>query len=141
MKHFALALAAGLAIATSLGAQTQQPPPAPQQQPQPQTPKAPDVTLTGCLVQGATPATFLIQDAKKDPQSTTEKGMTYVVVAGTQDVSLRPHLNHEVRITGEAETKTPPTPRAGQTVAEKDLAKLTAKAVTMVSNTCSSAAR
>jgi len=131
MKYLAIALAAGLAVTTSVAAQTQQQP----------TQKAPDVTVTGCLVQGTTPTTFLIQDAKKDPQSTTEKGLTYVVVPGTEDLMIRQHLNHEVRITGQAEDKTPPTPPAGQQIPEKDLPKLTAKALTMVSNTCSSPAR
>lgn len=128
MKKLLIAMAASLTLAAGVVAA--------QSQTQEQQ-KVPDVTLTGCLVQGISPSSFVFQGAKKDPQNSSEKPMTFLVLAGTEDLNLREHLNHEVRITGQAENKTPPTPPAGQQVPEKDLPKLTAKAVTMVSNTCS----
>ncbi|MEZ5318306.1 MAG: hypothetical protein R2752_12975 [Vicinamibacterales bacterium] len=126
-----------LAVAVSLAgvAQARQTP-AQASPPQAQQQKMPDVTLTGCLVQGSAPTVFVFENAKKDPKSMTEPAMKYVVVAGTEDLMLRDHLNHEVRITGQAEQK-----MAQQTMEEKDLPKLTAKSLTLVSNTCADLGR
>jgi hypothetical protein len=135
MNRITIALAASVLSAPLFAAAQTQQPPTPQTTPQQQTQKAPDVTLTGCLVQGSAPNVFVFQDAKMDPKSATEKGAKYVVVAGTEDLMLREHLNHEIRITGQAEKKTV----TAQTE-EKDLPKLTAKSVTLVSNTCATAA-
>ena len=101
--------------------------------------KAPDVVLTGCLVQGSAPTIFVIENAKKDAQSNTEKGVSYIVVASSSDLNLRTHLNHEVTITGQSDGKT--APATGSKFEEKDLPKLTAKNVAMVSNTCALATR
>ena len=92
------------------------------------------MALTGCLVQGSGPAIFVIENAKKDAKSDTEKGVSYIVVASSPDLNLRTHLNHEVTITGQSDGKT--APATGTKFEEKDLPKLTAKNVTMVSNTC-----
>jgi hypothetical protein len=141
MNRLAIALTASLVAAPLVGAAQTQPPPTPQTtaQTQPAQQKMPDIALTGCLVQGSAPNVFVFQDAKRNVQDTTEKGMKYVVIAGTEDLNLREHLNHAVRITGQADAKAAVTPPAGQTVQEKDLPKLTAKSVTLVSNTCASA--
>jgi len=133
----AICAAVGLNVLANQQSQTQQPPPPPPvQQQDPQTPpqtQVPDATLTGCLIQGSGPTVFIIDNAKMDPKSTTEKGVRLVVVAATEDLNLLQHLNHEVRITGKVDGKLPP---AGTKVEEKDLPKLNAKALTMVSNTC-----
>ena len=113
--------------------QQQQTPPTP-----PQTPQTiADTTLTGCLIQGSGPTVFIVDNAKADPKSTTEKGARYIVIASAEDLNLRQHLNHEVRITGKVDGT---VPVAGTKVEEKDLPKLNAKAVVMVSNTCPVAA-
>jgi hypothetical protein len=121
----------------------QNPPPAqqnpPAQQTEPQKPAVPEVTLTGCLVQGSTPAVFIFENVKKDPKNETEAAVKYIVVASTEDLNLRSHLNHQVRISGVPDGKiAPPTT---QKVEEKDLPRLSAKGVTMVSDTCSTPRR
>ena len=139
MKRLLTALAVTLATASTFAMQqpppTQQPPPAQQAAPaQEQKAAAAEVALTGCLVQGSGPAIFVIENAKKDAKSSTEKGVSYIVVASSPDLNLRTHLNHEVTITGQSDGKT--APATGTKFEEKDLPKLTAKNVTMVSNTC-----
>lgn len=111
----------------------------PASQQTPQKPAVPEITLTGCLVQGSTPAVFIFENARKDPKSTTEPAVKYVVLASTEDLNLRSHLNHEVRISGLPDGKiAPPTT---QKVDEKDLPRLSAKSVTMVADTCTAPIR
>ncbi len=133
MKRHVLSVIVASVFATGLVAaqgSTQQPPP------QPQTQKAPEATITGCVIQGSSPTVFILEAARTNPQDRNEKVKTYVLVAGTEDLNLKNHLNHEVRVTGVAESKTPPTPPAGQKVLEKDLPTLTAQSVTMVADRC-----
>ena len=134
-----LAITLGTAAAQAMQtAQTTQAAPT-TQEPQKQMP--PEVTLTGCVVQGSSPTVFILDNAKKDPASTTEKGVRYVLASTVEDVDLRTHLNHEVRIVGEVDLKvsadpvTPPVPPVPPDP-EKNLPKLRAKSVTMVSDTC-----
>jgi len=126
---FALATIACAAITVAtVAAQNQTPPQtAPQQSPKP------DVTLTGCVIQGSAPTVFLFDNARKNPKDKTEKGTRYVIVALGEDMPLRSNLNHEVELVGQAETKTLPPGK----VEEKDLPKFSAKSMTLVSNTCS----
>ena len=137
MKRQVLSVIVASVFATALvaaqGAGAQQPP---AQNPPAQAQKAPETTITGCVIQGSSPTVFILETARLNPQDRNEKAKTYVLVAGTEDLNLKNHLNHEVRVTGMAESKTPPTPPAGQKVAEKDLPKLTAKSVTMVADRC-----
>ena len=147
MKNVVTALAFTCAIATSaavLSAQQTTPPPPPPaaaQTPAEQTPPTtPDVKLTGCLVQGSGPTVFIIENAKKDTKSATEKGVSFLVVSTVADVNLRDHLNHQVEISGKADPKPAPVTGAAK-IEEKDLPKLTVKTVTMVSNTCSAPTR
>ena len=137
MKRQVIGVFAGLITATALvaaqGAASQTAPPQPQ--------KSPDVSVTGCLIQGAAPTSFILDRARIDPQSRTEKAKTYVVVASTEDLNLAKHLNHEVTLMGQAEQKTAPEPQPGKKVDEKDLPKLQAKSLTMVSDTCTAATR
>jgi hypothetical protein len=111
----------------------------------PQKQMPPEVILTGCVVQGSSPTVFILDNAKKDPASTAEKGVRYLLASVIEDVDLRTHLNHEVRITGEVDAKVsadpvtaPPVPPVPPppTDLEKALPKLKAKSVTMVSDTC-----
>ena len=95
-----------------------------------------EVTVTGCLVQGAAATVFILQNAKRDPLSTTEKAARYVVVPATEDLVLKPHLSHQVRILGVPDGRPQPTPQAGGTVDEKLIPALRAKSLTMVSASC-----
>ena len=149
MKNVVSALAFTFAIATGaaiLSAQQNPPPPPPTPptaaaEPAQQTPPTtPELKVTGCLVQGSGPTVFIIENAKQDAKSTTEKGVSYMVVGTVADVNLRDHLNHQVEISGKADPK--PAPVTGSAkIEEKDLPKLNVKAVTLVSNTCSAPAR
>ena len=103
----------------------------------------PDVTLTGCIVQGSTSTVFIFDNAKKDPNSALEKGARYLLTSVVEDVDLRTHLNHEVRIVAEVDLKVSAMPvrePAGSKPGpgeERTLPRLNAKSLTMVSNTCS----
>jgi hypothetical protein len=134
MKLALASLVCAAFVATAAAYQGQDPPPVQNPPPAPAQEKTvPDVTLTGCLLQGSSPSVFIFDNARKDPKSNTEKGARYLVVLGAEDLNLRPHLNHEVQMIGQIEAKVPPTGK----VEEKDLLKFTTKSVVMVSNTCS----
>jgi hypothetical protein len=134
MKTLVTAIAVCTLVA---GLSARQDPASPQQNPP--KPAVPEVTLTGCLVQGSTPAVFIFENARKDPKSTTEPAVKYVVLASAEDLNLRDHLNHEVRISGLPDGKiAPPTT---QKVEEKDLPRLSAKSVTMVADTCTASVK
>ena len=107
--------------------------------PQKQTP--PEIVLTGCVVQGSSPTVFIFDNAIMDASSATEKGVRYLLASVAEDIDLRTHLNHEVRIVAQMETNVsadPVTPQVPPVPPdpEKALPKLTAKSVTMVSDTC-----
>lgn len=153
MKRAALSLMLSFAVAGSLyAAQAQSPqsqpqqPPASAPAPAPAAPaaqagqdKAADVTLTGCLVQGSSPTTFILENAKLSTASATDKGKSYVVmITGAAD--LKPHLNHQVRIVGAEGAAAPASAAARESAAgktdEASFPRLTARTVTMVANTC-----
>lgn len=131
-----MTLLGSLALATTVVAAQvqQQAPPTPQAQ-QEQTEK-PDVSLTGCLVQGSGPNVFILESARMDPEDETEKTKAYMIVAATEDLFLRNHVDNQVTIRGAAEDKMVPTPPAGEQVNETDLPKLNAKGITAVADTC-----
>jgi hypothetical protein len=145
MKRHVLGLVVASALATAyVGAQSSTAPPTtpPQQQQQEeQKQQQPEVTVTGCVIQGSAPTVFILDNARTNPEDRNEKGKTYVLVASAEDLRLGTHLNQEVRVTGLAEDKTAPVPPPGQKVAEKDLPKFTAKSVTMVADRCTTAGR
>lgn len=136
MKATMTAFVACAAVALSMTvASAQQAPTEQQKQP-------PEVILTGCVVQGSSPTVFLFENAKKDPANAADKGIKYLLVASAEDVDLRTHLNHEVRVVGEIDAKVvslPVTPPPDKPQGESALPKLNAKSITMVSNTCSMA--
>ena len=137
MKRFAFGLLTSLAVATSMLVAQEQAKPAtadPQKNP-------PEVSVTGCLTQGSGATVFILDNARMNPRDQNEKAKQYLLVAATEDLGFATHLNHQVSVTGIAEIKTPPMPPAGQKVAEKDLPKLTAKALTQVADTCTPASR
>lgn len=175
MKRNVLSLFAGIAMAgTFVAAQaaqqpTSQPAPAPQaeepaaaaprQAPAPQAREAarPDVTLSGCLVQGSSPSTFILENAKSSAADSgamasasasgrEAKGLSYLVSATATSVDLKSQLNHQVSITGTADAAAMSSAPSGQAGAsadrsksEKDLPKLSAKSVIKLGDTCSAA--
>jgi hypothetical protein len=79
---------------------------------------------------------FIIENAKAENQTEAEKGKTFVLVSGAEKLEFTTHLNKKVKISGSAENKTVPTPKAGEKVDEKDLPRLTVRSVTHVADTC-----
>lgn len=136
MKRVLVASIASLALAVAVVSARQDP-----QDPSKDQQKTPDVTLQGCVSQGSGPTVFILNNARVRPDDKNEKSKSYVIVAGAEDLALVKHVNHEVTITGSAEAKVAPVPPPGQTVAEKDLPRLTAKTVTMVSDRCTAESR
>jgi hypothetical protein len=138
-------VAAGIGVCCAVGlnvaaAVVQQAPPPPNAKPPVQTSAKPteaEITVTGCLSQGSTPNVFVLQNAKRDALSATEKAARYVVVPAAEDLVLKPHLSHQVRILGVPDGRPQPTPQAGGTVDEKLIPALSAKSLTMVSASCS----
>ena len=134
MKTFVTAIAVCFLVAGLSARQDPTPPQTPQEKP-----AVAEITVTGCLVQGSTPAVFIFENVRKDPKSTTEPAVKYIVLTSAEDLNLRTHLNHQVRITGLPDGKVaPPTTSK---VDEKDLPRLSAKSVTMVADTCSTPTR
>jgi hypothetical protein len=118
-----------VAGAVSAGAQQQQQ----QQTPPPQPPEPPQVTLTGCLTQGSMPSIFILENAKPAAGTTQETTNKYQVVAESKDIDLLAHLNKEVQLRGATEGAIPPPEKMPE---EKDLPKLKAKALELISDTC-----
>ena len=105
---------------------------------------SPDLTLTGCVVQGSGPAVFLLDNAKQDPKDAAEKSVKYYLSPAAPDINLRAHLKHMVRVTAEQDLKVsampvldPPSPNAPRPGEERTLPRLIVKTVTMVSEKCS----
>jgi hypothetical protein len=146
MKRQFIAFAGSLAMAAAVVAAqgtTKQPPPVSFDQPQRPAPEAPrqiaDVVLTGCLIQGASPAVFLLDNAKLSKNDPAEHAQTYVLKSDAEDVNFKNHLNHEVTITGSTMGVKEAQPPTGGKVEEKDLPTLAARSLTMVSDRCPSA--
>ena len=129
-------LAATFDAAASQAVQATQPPVAVRQ-------TNPDVVLTGCVVQGSSSTVFIFDRAKKEPNSAVEKGARYLLTSVVEDIDLRTHLNHEVRITGVMDLRVsalpdrePVTADAKNAVNERTLPRFVAKSITMVSDKC-----
>ena len=128
--------AVGLNVAAALVPQTPPPPnPKPPVQTSAKSTQA-EITVTGCLVQGATANVYILQNAKRDPASGSEKASRYVVVPAAEDLILKTHLSHQVRILGVPDGRPQPTPQAGVPLDEKLVPALSAKSLTMVSPSC-----
>jgi hypothetical protein len=129
MKRYALGVIVSSLMATAL-VSAQNPPAAAADQGE----KMKEVTVTGCLIRGSAPTVFLLDDARVDPKNKSEKPQAFVLTAS--ESVLRVHVNHEVQVSGEAETKAVPTPPPGQKVAERDLPKLKVKSIAAVADRC-----
>ncbi len=131
MKHRIMTLGVGFAIVAALVATGQ----VAGQESQP--PKAEEMTLTGCVVQGTAPTVFILENAKVDRSDRTQKGRSYILVSSVATLSFGEHLNHEVTVTGVTENKLALAPRDDEKVKEADLPKLKATKLVQVATTCS----
>ena len=111
------------------------------QEPVLQRRQAPEVALTGCIVPGSSPTVLIFDNAKEDPNSAAEKGARYLLASAVNDIDLRKHLNHAVRITAEVDMRVsampvrePSDPKDPSN--ERTLPRLIVKSVTMVSERC-----
>jgi hypothetical protein len=100
-----------------------------------------DVTVTGCLTQGSSPAVFILDNARQKPEDKTEKAQSWVIVAAAEDLPFAANLNHEVSVTGAADAKVATPAPAGQKATEKDMPRFSAKSITLVADRCTSATR
>jgi len=130
MKRQMFGVLAGVMAASALIAAQATSTPPPQQ---PDKPSG-DVTITGCLTQGSSPAVFILDNARQKVDDKTEKAESYVVVAAGEDLPLAENLNHEVSVMGSAHVASA-TPPAGK-VAEKDMPRFAAKTLTSVADRC-----
>lgn len=104
-----------------------------------QTPKTSDVTVTGCLIQGATETSFVLDNARMNPKDAKEAGKRYLVVSHIEDMPLKNLLNHEITATGVVTTtagSTASMPPVTPPVADKNLPVLTAKTIATVADRC-----
>ena len=149
LSAWAVAVAASIAVVSAQGTPPVQQPPT---QPPVQTAQAaqgvntqqktpPDVTVTGCVVLGSEAGTFLLQNAKMKVDDKNEVAKTFLLVNQVEDISLKDHVTHEVTVTGQAETKTPPVAPPGQKVKDADLPKFTATALVVVADRCTTSPR
>jgi len=118
---------------------------------QPTPDSVPDVTLTGCLIQGSGPTVYILENAKTSTAMASDKGKSYVLtIAPSSTVNFRDQLNHQVRIVGLTDDKTAVivTPPAGGApsvsttvvkVEEKDMPKFSTRTVTRIADTCAAA--
>jgi hypothetical protein len=161
MKRNVFGLVASLTLAGTLviAQEAQQPASRPQPSAEQQSPaapasaasaaasaqqKSPDVTLTGCLVQGSGPTVFILENARAATDPATSKGPSYVLqVAAGSSVDFKTHLNNQVRIVapGPAAASTTPSSspsQASQAPArdEKAMARLSARTITKVADSC-----
>jgi hypothetical protein len=102
-----------------------------------------DVVLTGCIVQGSSSTLFVFENARQEPNSAVEKGARYLLTSVVEDIDLRTHLNHEVRITGVIDHRVSAMPDrepvggdSKRPANERTLPRFVAKSITMVSDKC-----
>jgi hypothetical protein len=131
MKRSLMTFVGSLACATTLVVAQRA------QQPAPSDRRTPDITVTGCLIQGSGPSAFILDRARLDPESTTEKGKTYLLVASAREVDLPPNLNHEVRVSGMADPVPATGPAPGQKIDEDQLPRFRVKILLSIADRCS----
>jgi hypothetical protein len=107
------------------------------QKPELQRVTAPEIVLTGCVVQGSSPTIFIFDNAKKDPRDANEQGERYLFVSAVENFDFRAHLNHQVRVIGELDMRVSAMPQRDVTF-ERTLQRFIVKTVTMVSDKCPS---
>ena len=105
-----------------------------------QLPKTIDVTVTGCLIQGADPKTFLLDNARLNSKDSREVPKRYLLASEVEDMPMKELVNHEVTATGvivaRSDVKPLPIPPT-----DKDLPVLTAKSIATIADRCINAGR
>jgi hypothetical protein len=105
-----------------------------------QLPKTIDVTVTGCVIQGTDPKTFLLDNARMNPKDSREAAKRYWLASEVEDMPMKDLVNHEVTATGvvvaRADVRPLPNPPT-----EKDLPVLTAKSIATIADRCINAGR
>lgn len=105
-----------------------------------QLPKTVDVTVTGCVIQGTDPKTFLLDNARMNPKDSREAAKKYWLASEVEDMPMKDLLNHEVTATGvvvaRADVRPLPNPPT-----DKDLPVLTAKSIATIADRCINAGR
>jgi hypothetical protein len=94
----------------------------------------------GCLIQGADPKTFVLDNARINPKDSKEVAKRYLMASEVEDMPLKDLVNHEVTATGVVVARSdirplpmPPT--------DKDLPVLTAKSIATIADRCINAGR
>jgi hypothetical protein len=152
MKRTVFSVLASLIVAgTLLGAQNapaqDQPASAPQAPPaqapapgaaRPSQDSADDTTLKGCLIQGSSPTTFILDNATPETAAAGAKGQRFVVEISAQPDQIKSILNSHVQIVGTADSKAAASAAPSDDKKKDDdvLPKFTAKRITRIAATC-----
>jgi hypothetical protein len=104
----------------------------------------PNVTLTGCLVQGSGTDAYLLQnvrgnkdkDAKDMQQATGTNPTTFAIVAASDKVDLAKQLNHQVEIKGKPETSAVTPPAGATTTTMPETPRFLASSIKSVADRC-----
>lgn len=120
------------------------------------------MSITGCLVQGSTPTTYVLQHAKisgndamasqsgkadatkaetsRNDATKADAGKSFVLTAAAgQNVDFRSQLNRQVTVTGSTDDKlawSAATATPSSMMNEKELPKIVATSVTKVADVC-----
>jgi hypothetical protein len=105
-----------------------------------QLPKTIDVTVTGCLVQGMDPKTFLLDGARLNPKDSKEAAKRYLLASEVEDMPMKDLVNHEVTATGVVVSRSDVRPLPNPPN-DKDLPVLTAKSIASIADRCVTAGR
>ena len=133
MKRHSVVLVGSLVMAGALvAAQGGQTPP--QNPPEQKRPAPIEITLTGCLIQGSSPEIFILDNATAASADRADTAARYIL-AEWADFNVKAHLNQEVTVTGSVDVAKPPAGKAE----EKDLPRIAATAITLVSERCTTA--
>lgn len=105
-----------------------------------QLPKTIDVTVTGCLIQGVDPKTFLLDNARLNPKDSREVAKRYLLTSDVEDMPMKDLVNHEVTATGVVVSRSDVRPLPNPPN-DKDLPVLTAKSIATLADRCVNAGR
>jgi hypothetical protein len=105
-----------------------------------QLPKTVDVTVTGCVIAGTDPKTFLLDNARMNPKDSREVAKKYLLTSEVEDISMKDLVNHEVTATGVVVARSDVRPLPNPPT-DKDLPVITAKSIATIADRCINAGR
>jgi hypothetical protein len=112
------------------------------------------VTLTGCLMAGTGPGTYILQNATMQQSATRQKGKgskapgemaraesSYLLVPQGAKLDLQSHVGHKVSVTGKIEgpgsgSNQSSSSQSSQAQPESNMARFDVSSLKHVSNTC-----